>query len=113
MVHIFREAGIPIGSSVEHYTPSELKRLNLPIWKLTNSVPLSPDDAIVIAFRELGARHPNITRWDVERVEIVKEIDGIWIYLIDATDRTSGGMAFESIRVLMNGEVWKPVSNRR
>jgi hypothetical protein len=63
--------------------------------------------------RHLGTKHPKITSWDVDSIDLHKEFDTTWTYSISLTDRRSGGCALEVVSVLMDGNIWKPTTERR
>jgi len=105
---MFRRSG-----STEYFYPADLKAMNLPVWKGTNAMPLTPDQAVLAAMRHLSAKHPNITTWDVDSIDLRKEFDTTWTYSISLTDRGSGRYEFEDVRVLMDGNIWKSTTERR
>lgn len=105
---MFRKSG-----PTHYYYTDDLKTMKLPPWQLTNAVPLAPDQAVLAATRHLTAKHPNITSWDVDSIEMRKEFDTIWTYNISLVDRHSGRWMSEVVSVLMDGSIWKPSSEKR
>lgn len=102
------------GRTVSYYYPDDLKGMSLPVWEVTNSIPLPPDKAVMAAASYASTRHPTITSWDVENIGLGKEFGttNTWIYDISLTDPKSGSREY-SIRVLMDGTIWKPTTERR
>ena len=92
----------------QYYRPAELTNLNLPEWHVTNSIPLSPDQAVAAAVRYASNKHPEIVKWEVDSISLRKETGAIWVYNISLIDRGSGRYETEVVRVLMNGSIWKP-----
>lgn len=97
-------------SEVDYYFPADLQTMNLPHWELTNAVPLSPDAAVRAAMEYGKERHPGTLVWDVDRISLEQHGKGVWLYNIDLVDRESGGYSAVSVKVLMNGRIWKPVA---
>jgi len=97
----------------QYFYPADLKTMNLPAWQVTNAIPLTPDQAVLAAMRHASTKHPGITTWDVDRIDLHKEFDTTWTYSISLIGRGSGRYAFEVVRVLMDGSVWKPTTERR
>jgi hypothetical protein len=104
---MFRRSG-----PTQYFYPADLKTMNLPAWHVTNAIPLAPDQAVLAAMRHLTAKHPSITTWDMDRIDLRKEFDTTWIYDISLANRASGRYEFEVVRVLMDG-IWKPTTERR
>ena len=105
---MFRRSG-----PTAYFYPADLKAMSLPQWQVTNAIPLTPDQAVLAATRHLSAKHPSITAWDVDSIDLRKEFDATWTYSISLTDRRSGRYEFEVVRVLMDGSIWKPTTERR
>jgi hypothetical protein len=99
-------------SRTEYYYPADLKSMNLPVWQVTNAIPVTPDQAVAAATRYLSPKHPDIASWDVENIDLSNSV-GAWVYQISLIDRHSGRYDFESVRVLMDGNVWKPSPERK
>ena len=97
----------------QYFYPADLKTMNLPAWQVTNAIPLTPDQAVLAAMRHASTKHRGITTWDVDRIDLHKEFDTTWTYSISLIGRGSGRYAFEVVRVLMDGSVWKPTTERR
>jgi hypothetical protein len=97
----------------DYYYPADLKTMKLPTWDVTNAIPLTPDRAVLAATRYLNTKQPDIVSWDVDRIELSHEFDSTWTYIISLTDRHSGRYDFEIVRVLMDGNVWKPSPERK
>jgi len=94
--------------------PADLKMMNLPRWRLTNTIPLSPDVAVKAAIRYANGKHPATTIWDVDRVYLEKQDDdGTWSYDICLIDRQSGRPFSVDVRVLMDGNIWEPTKEER
>ena len=98
--------------TTSYYYPADLKMMNLPTWHVTNAIPVTPNQAVLAAFRYLAPKHPNIASWDVDRIDLSPS-DGAWMYSIALIDRHSGRFDVEDVRVLMDGNVWKPSPERR
>jgi hypothetical protein len=108
IVDFRRQAG------VDYYYPADLKMMNLPRWRLTNTIPLSPDVAVKAAIRYANGKHPATTIWDVDRVYLEKQDDdGTWSYDISLIDRQSGRPFSVDVRVLMDGNIWEPTKEER
>jgi hypothetical protein len=86
--------------------------MNLPVWQVTNAIPVTPDQAVAAATRYLAQKHPDIASWDVDSIDLSHN-DGLWTYRISVIDRHSGRYAVEDVRVLMDGNVWKPSPERK
>lgn len=97
----------------QYYHPADLKVMNLPKWNGTNTIPLSPDKAILAAMRYASSKNPSVSSWDVDGVEIRNNASSDWVYTITLMDRQSGAYKFEVIRVLMDGSVWEPTAEKR
>ena len=95
-----------------YYYPADLKSMNLPTWQVTNAIPVTPDQAVMAAIRYYTPKHPDIASWDVDRIDLSPS-DGAWTYNITLIDRRSGRFDVEDVRVLMDGNVWKPSAERR
>ncbi len=100
-------------TTTNYYYPADLKAKNLPPWHVTNTIPLTPDQAVLAATRHLSTKHPSTTNWDVDSIDLRKEFDTTWTYSISLTDRRSGRYEFEVVRVLMDGSIWMPTTERR
>jgi hypothetical protein len=98
---------------VAYYYPDDLKAMNLPAWHVTNAIPLSPDQATLAAMRHLSLKYPTNISWEVDKIDLEKEFDSVWTYTISLVDRASGRDHFEVIKVLMNGNVWRPDGKRQ
>jgi hypothetical protein len=110
VVRYMMDVEISHGANVKHYNAASLIKMGLPEWHLTNTVPITPDKAILSAFGYATTKHPSITHWDVDQIELIRENYDIWTYHIFLTDRISGHYEVEDVRVLMNGSVWEPTS---
>ena len=95
-----------------YYYPADLKSMNLPTWQVTNAIPVTPDQAVIAAIRYFTPKHADIASWDVDRIDLSPS-DGAWTYSIILIDRHSGRFDVEDVRVLMDGNVWKPSADRR
>ena len=96
-----------------YYYPADLKAKNLPTWQATNAIPLTPDQAVLAAMRHVSTKHPSVTKGDVDGIDLRKEFDTTWTYSVSLTDRGSGRYEFEVVRVLMDGSIWMPTTERR
>jgi len=96
-----------------YFYPADLKGMRLPSWYVTNTIPLTPDQAVLAAVRHLGSTHPKITSWDVDSIELRKQDAATWTYNLTLTDRQSGSYQFAVVRVLMDGSIWMPSAERR
>lgn len=99
-------------ATTSYYYPADLKKLKLPAWQVTNAIPVTPDQAVLSAYRYLTPRHPDVASWDVDRIELSSS-DGVWTYNVMLIDRRSGHFDVEDVRVLMDGNVWKPSLEKR
>ena len=86
--------------------------MNLPTWQVTNAIPVTPDQAVSSAFRYLTPKHPDIASWDVDTIDLSSSA-GIWVYNITLVDRRPGHFGMEIVRVLMDGNVWRPSPEKR
>lgn len=100
-------------STTAYFYPADLKAMNLPQWQPTNAIPLSPDQAVLAAMRHLNTKYTNVTAWEVEHIELQKEVDAIWAYTISLTSQSPGSHRYEIIRVLMDGSIWHPTMKKR
>jgi hypothetical protein len=96
----------------EYYHPVDLKAMNLPKWNVTNAIPLTPDKAVLAAMRYASSKHPGVSSWDVDSIDLQNDTTPDWTYTVTLTDRKSGRYEFEVVRVLMDGNIWKPTSQR-
>lgn len=99
-------------TTTAYYHPADLKSMKLPTWQVTNAIPLTPDQAVLAATRYLTPKHPDIAAWDVDSIDL-SHYDDIWTYRVSLIDRHSGRYESEYVRVLMDGNVWKPSSERK
>jgi hypothetical protein len=98
----------------DYYSSEQLTNKSIPSWNPTNSIPLSPDKAVIAAIKYANSKRPNPLSWDVDGVELVKySPQSSWFYSVTLTDRKSGAFESEIVRVLMNGEVWEPKGNKK
>ena len=97
--------------TVDYYYADDLKAMNLPTWNPPDPIPLSPEQAVQVAVSHLQTNYPTIRKWDVDGVELKRQ-GSVWVYLVALTDRKSGKYEFETVRVLLNGSVWKPARQR-
>ena len=88
--------------------------MNLPVWQVTNAIPLTPDKAVLAATSYSRTRHPEISTWDVDDIELQKEFctANTWIYNVSLKDPQSGTLEY-GIKVLMDGSIWKPTKEKR
>ena len=100
-------------TTTNYYYPADLKARNLPTWHVTNAIPLTPDQAALAAMSHVSTGHPSITTWDVDSIDLRKEFDTTWVYRISMIDRRSGHYNFEVVKVLMDGSIWLPTTERR
>lgn len=102
------------GTKTEHssgvYQASDLETKNLPAWDVTNAIPITPDKAILSALSYVDNKVKTKHIWVVETINLYK-VNGVWLYDIFMVDREPGHSESEFVRVLMNGEVWKPESD--
>ena len=96
-------------ADVEYYVVADLKKLGLPTWNQTNNLPLTPELAIKAALAEVQSRYSNTTGWKVKHLELEWQVDDIWVYNVTLTGPPG---AHEMLRVMMNGEVWRPKKGR-
>jgi hypothetical protein len=102
------DAGFEFGpiKDVDYYEIPDLRRLNLPSWNQTNTLPLSPELAVKLGLAEVQRRHPSDGEWALKHLELERQYDDVWAYNLTFTQRT--GLGHDVIRVLMSGEVWQP-----
>jgi hypothetical protein len=103
----FRKSG-----ATAYFHPADLKSMSLPQWQVTNAIPLTPDQAVLAAMRHLSTNHPSVIVWDVDSIDL-RTFDTTWTYNISLIDRRSGRYEFEVVRVLMDGSIWQPTTERR
>jgi hypothetical protein len=96
-----------------YYYPADLKGKNLPVWQVTNAIPVTPDQAVLAATGYLRTKYPSIASWDVDSIDLRREFGTAWTYGVTLTDRQSGHYNLEVVRVLMDGSVWKPSEERQ
>lgn len=96
----------------EFYYTADLKNMSLPVWQVTNAIPVTPDQAVLAATRYLATKYPDIASWNLDSIDLSND-QGAWVYRISLVDRHSSGINFESVRVLMDGNVWKPSPERK
>jgi len=99
---------------VIYYYPDDLKSRNLPVWEVTNAIPLTPDRAVLAATRYAAGEHSDVAVWDVENIALQKQFGTIdtWVYSISLIDPKSGRREWD-VRVLMDGSIWKPATQKR
>jgi len=100
------------GSS-NYYGTQELTNNAVPVWNPTNSIPLSPDKAVIEAIKFANSKRPQPLSWDADSVELRKlSPESSWYYIVTLSDRKSGRYQLEVVRILMNGKVWKPKGSK-
>ncbi|HEU5123408.1 MAG TPA: hypothetical protein VFW05_05015 [Verrucomicrobiae bacterium] len=99
-------------STTEYYYPADLKGRTLPVWQVTNAIPLTPDHAVIAAMEGLKTKHSDIASWEVDSIDLRKDYD-YWVYNIMLTARQSGRLEFQNVKVLMDGSIWEPSTERR
>jgi hypothetical protein len=99
---------------VIYYYPDDLKSRNLPVWEVTNAIPLTPDRAVLAATSYATSEHSDVAAWDVESIELQKQFGTIntWVYSVSLVEPKSGRREY-GVRVLMDGSVWKPTTKKR
>jgi len=105
---MFRKSGSPA-----YFYPADMKAMSLPQWQVTNAIPLTPDQAVLAATRHLSTKRPGITSCEVDSVDLRKEFDTTWTYSVSLTDHSSGRYEFQVVRVLLDGSIWQPTTERR
>jgi hypothetical protein len=101
--------GTGSGEITRYYGSMELTNKNIPIWDPTNSIPLSPDKAVIAAIESANVGRLQPLSWDVDGVELHRySPDTSWFYIVTLVDRRSGQYELQTVRVLMNGKVWMP-----
>jgi len=97
-----------------YYYPADLKSMNLPVWDVTNDIPLTPDKAVLAASHYATSKHTDIAAWDVESIELRKEFGttDTWVYGVSLVDPKSNRREYD-IHVLMDGSIWKPTTEKR
>ncbi len=102
-------SGAQSGGRTDYYSLTQLTNSAIASWIPTNPIPLSPDAAVLAAIAHANSNRQQPLSWDIESVELTKlSSESPWFYTINLTDRKSGRYELESIRILMNGEVWVP-----
>lgn len=96
------------GATVYYY-PEDLNNRIFPTWSGTNAVPLKPEQALSSARRFLLTHSPAFTNCELEIITLEQESKTIWYY--DLTFKK--GFRKNTVRVLMDGEVWEPSPKRR
>jgi hypothetical protein len=95
--------------NTSYYSSAELTNSAIPLWNPTNTIPLSPDKAVIAAIDYANSKRPQPLSWDVDTVELRKlSPESSWFYIVTLTDRKSERYELEVIRILMNGKVWVP-----
>lgn len=102
------------GTVYNYYYLEDLENMNLPVWLVTNAIPLTPDRAVLAATQYSISKHPNITSWDVSRIDLQKKfgMKDMWVYNISLADPKSEIYEFDVV-VLMDGSIWKPTTEKR
>ncbi|HWF20477.1 MAG TPA: hypothetical protein VG754_14495 [Verrucomicrobiae bacterium] len=105
--------GTILADTTEYYDSKPLKDKSLPDWAGTNAIPLSPEKAVRKAIDYANSQKAHPVNWDVDAVELRRySSDSAWFYTITLTDRKSGAYEFKVVRVLLNGEIWKPRNSK-
>lgn len=102
------------GSTVT-FSMGPLTNAVAPTWFPTNPIPLTPDKAVIIAEKYLNEKFgaTNIY-WEIEGIEIRRFGPATpWFYSIDLVNKSPASPPPEVVRVLLNGEVWKPESESK
>jgi hypothetical protein len=98
----------------EWWDTSDLKEMNLPIWQVTNAIPLTPDKAVLAATHYLSTNYVGfgVFSWQVDNLALYQEDSSNWTYTMTLTvmltNHFSSHTEFPSVKVLMDGNVWKP-----
>ena len=102
------------GGSTKVYSSEQLENSSIPSWNPTNSMPLTPDKAVMAAQQYANAKRARPLDWDVDEVKLSHySFSSAWYYTIALIDRKSGAFETELVRVLMNGAVWEPKSEKK
>jgi hypothetical protein len=88
------------GESTDYYSTSGLTNSAIPLWNPTNSIPLSPDKAVIAAIKYANSKRQQPLSWDADSVELRKlSPESPWFYTVTLTDRKSGQYELEVVRI--------------
>ncbi len=87
----------------------ELETLDTNSWHLTNSIPLTPDKAVISAISYLELKYPKSENFSVDKIEILQWGEH-WYYQIAFFKKRNDGAIVnqECVYVLLSGKVWQP-----
>jgi hypothetical protein len=110
VVQYCTESGFEFGTprNISYYEIKDLRSLKLPVWTPTNNLPLAPEIAIKSALTDVQGKYPGIFGWRVNRLELERQYDEVWVYNISLVQGDDVVRNHKVVRVLMNGEVWQP-----
>ena len=104
----------------EWWDSSELKDMNLPIWQITNAMPLTPDKAVLAATRHLRTKLSDFDDVHVNNIYLTHEPwnSSNWTYTIEfsvvlaSRPSSPGHTEWPIVKVLMDGNIWEPSTNK-
>ena len=76
-------------------------------WNPTNAIPLSPDAAVRAALAHLSEKHGTNFDWRVSSIRLEKRDWSPWMYEVECESGGDRGSKWESVKVLLSGNVWK------
>ena len=99
---------VSCGKPTRHvsYRVEELRGRSLPVWQVTNAIPLAPDKAVLAAIHHLASENPNTASWTAEEVRL-EQLAETWVYTILLRDNGVKPRR-EVVRVLLDGQIWRP-----
>lgn len=92
---------------IYYYSMAQLTNTTMSKWNPQLPIPLSPDKAVASAINYANSNRPKPLNWDVDSIEL-NQYSQFWFYAITLTDRQSGTYELDIIRILLDGDVWKP-----
>jgi hypothetical protein len=89
-------------ASTNIWYPSALTNYSLPSWNPTNAIPLTPDKAVITAINDANQKQAG--SWHATHISLQRYTpSNAWFYTV-----TLEGPSTMTVRVLLNGHVWKP-----
>ena len=99
-------------SQIDYYSGSILTNKSLPQWDPFNPIPLAPDRAVSIAAAFANSNRPSPISWQVDWIELRRaSSDTAWFYRVALMEKADSYETM-NVRVLLNGEIWKPMPAR-
>jgi uncharacterized membrane protein YkoI len=108
----FGDASAAMADNTDYYYTEDIKIADMPHWNPTNTIPLTPDKAVIAAMVYANKMAKSNKSWDVDEISLESNAtrSDLWYYVIELVDRKSDENDVIIVRVLMNGEIWKPRS---